>query len=230
MQKPNVTMATLESRLHEVNSIKSGVKLFNANKVDFAEQEDGSFIVDVKDKSDARRLIVKFTRDGSDLAQHWCQCRIGSGGDCLCKHIVAAVLAIQGGLRESKITLGKTAVASTVVNETNTARSVGSGSLAVFATPMMIALMEQAACEVLADALDKGQTSVGTQINAEHTAASPIGAKITATAVINNVRGRVIEFTVVCYDETGEIGKGTHTRVIVDETKFMAKAKKRTVV
>ena len=119
--------------------------------------------------------------------------------------------------------VGKTAAVSTTVNENNTARAVGSGSLDVFATPMMIAQMERAACEVLSDALPAGQTSVGTQISVSHTAASPLGSTITATATIANVSGRKVEFSASASDGMGEIGSGTHTRFIVDEAKFMAK-------
>ena len=92
------------------------------------------------------------------------------------------------------IQTGKTASVKTVVTENNTAKAVGSGILDVFATPMMIALMEKAACACLSDALADGQTSVGTQINTAHTAASPIGAEITATAVIVSVDGRKVDF------------------------------------
>jgi RimJ/RimL family protein N-acetyltransferase/predicted thioesterase len=121
--------------------------------------------------------------------------------------------------------IGKTASVSTTVTEANTAKTVGSGSLDVFATPMMITLMEKAACECLADTLTDGQTSVGAQIEIEHTSASPLGAKITATATIDFVSGRKIEFTVTANDSAGEIGKGKHTRFIVDEERFMAKAR-----
>jgi predicted thioesterase len=92
----------------------------------------------------------------------------------------------------------------------------------------MIALMEQAACECLTDCYeDKDETSVGTAMNVEHTAASPVGATITATATITAVFGRRIEFTVSTSDETGEIGKGKHTRVLVDGERFMVKARAR---
>jgi RimJ/RimL family protein N-acetyltransferase/predicted thioesterase len=121
--------------------------------------------------------------------------------------------------------IGKTASVSTIVAESNTAKTIGSGALSVFATPMMIALMEKAACECLADTLTDGQTTVGTQIEIEHTAASPLGAKITATATIDFVSGRKIEFTVTANDSAGEIGKGKHTRFIVGEERFMAKAR-----
>lgn len=130
------------------------------------------------------------------------------------------------------IAVGKTATATTTVTEKNTAKAVGSGSLDVFATPMMVALMEQAACQCMADGLTPGQTSVGTQINVAHTAASPCGAVITATAEIVAVEGRKISFTVAAYDSTkedgaNEIGKGTHERFIIDAERFMSKLEQR---
>jgi predicted thioesterase len=127
----------------------------------------------------------------------------------------------------AKIAIGKTAVTAITVNESNTARAVGSGSVDVFATPMMIALMERAACEVLSGALEEDRTSVGTQIIVSHTAASLIGATITATATIASIDGRKIEFVVTARDDVGEIGEGTHTRVIVDKAKFLAKVSER---
>jgi predicted thioesterase len=128
-------------------------------------------------------------------------------------------------LNESSPLPGKTASVTTTVTESNTANAAGSGSLDVFATPMMIALMEQAACKCLADALTDGQTSVGTQVSVEHTAASVIGAEVTATATIEYVSGRKIEFAVTASDGAHEIGNGRHTRVIVDKERFMMKAK-----
>jgi len=125
------------------------------------------------------------------------------------------------------ITIGKTASAKTTVNENNTALAAGSGSLLVFATPMMVALMEKAACEVLRDVLEVGQTSVGTQINVSHNAATPPGAVVTATATVTGVSGRKVEFEVTARDDVGEIGNGTHARFIVDEAKFMAKTNER---
>ena len=125
------------------------------------------------------------------------------------------------------ITIGKTASAKTTVNENNTALAAGSGSLLVFATPMMVALMEKAACEVLRDVLEVGQTSVGTQINVSHNAATPPGAVVTATATVTGVSGRKVEFEVTARDDVGEIGSGTHARFIVDEAKFMAKTNER---
>jgi len=119
--------------------------------------------------------------------------------------------------------VGKTATVTTVVTEKNTAMAVGSGSLAVFATPMMVALMEQAACECLAGKLAAGDTSVGTQINVAHLAASNVGAEVSATATITAVDGRKISFNVIAYEGEKEIGKGTHERFIVGEERFLAR-------
>jgi predicted thioesterase len=113
------------------------------------------------------------------------------------------------------------------VDGSNTAKAVGSGSLEVFATPMMIALMERAACQALAGSLEEGQTSVGTMINVEHVSASPIGATISATAAIDGVFGRRVEFSVTAMDGETVIGRGKHTRMIVDRRRFMEKLEKR---
>ena len=113
---------------------------------------------------------------------------------------------------------------STIVNETNTAKAVGSGNLEVFGTPMMIALMEEASAQAMLHLLKEGQASVGTMVNIEHTAPSPLTATITATAIIENIDGRKVDFTVIAEDNAGEIGKGTHTRFIIDSQKLLAKA------
>jgi len=121
------------------------------------------------------------------------------------------------------ISPGRTATVRSVVNIENVAKTVGSGSLAVFATPIMIALMERAACACLEDCLAPEQTSVGTQIKVAHNAASPIGEEIAATAVIDKVSGRRIEFTVSARDSKREIGSGSHTRVLVNTEEFLGK-------
>ena len=132
-----------------------------------------------------------------------------------------------GAFVHSGIFIEKSATATVRVNESNTAKAVGSGSLDVFATPMMIALMESAACKCLADGLEAGQTSVGTMISVEHTAASPLGVEITATAVIVGIEDRKIVFEVSACDANGEIGSGTHERYVVAVDRFMARAGKR---
>ena len=123
----------------------------------------------------------------------------------------------------NELKIGKSASVSVAVSEANTAKAVGSGSLDVFATPMMVALMEKAACECLSDALQPGQTSVGTEISVSHTAASGVGAKVTANAVIEAADGRKIEFSVTANDGEKEIGKGRHVRFVVDEARFIGK-------
>jgi predicted thioesterase len=140
---------------------------------------------------------------------------------------VAGVLAVQGGIPESKLALGKTASVSVTVDESNTAIAMQSGALPVFATPSMVALMERAACECLSDCLDEGQTSVGYSICVEHTAASSLGAEVAATATIEFVFGRKIEFSVTASDKHGEVGKGKHTRMVVDMERFMKKLENR---
>lgn len=118
---------------------------------------------------------------------------------------------------------GLTGTAETVVRETNTALAMGSGSLNVFATPSMIALMEQAACNAVAACLDEESTSVGTLVNITHGAATSMGKKVTATATLTAVEGRKLVFEITAADEDKQIGKGTHERFIVNKEKFMAK-------
>lgn len=118
---------------------------------------------------------------------------------------------------------GLTGTAETVVRETNTALAMGSGSLHVFATPGMIALMEQAACNAVAACLDEESTSVGTLVNITHDAATGMGKKVTAAATLTAVKGRKLVFEITAADEDKQIGKGTHERFIVNKEKFMAK-------
>jgi len=118
---------------------------------------------------------------------------------------------------------GNTATAGTVVTQHDTALAVGSGDLPVFATPMLLALMERAACQAIAHSLAGGQSSVGTQASIVHTAASPIGAEVTATATVSAVNGRQVEFELVAHCGGQEVGRGKHTRVIIDAARFMEK-------
>jgi predicted thioesterase len=218
-----VTMATMESHNHIVGDIERGVKVYNGGGVEVMENEPNCYLARVPHKGGFKTVSVSFTNDGQDLKKHYCHCTNYEKRPPICRHVVATVLAIQGGIVESKITLGKTGTTSTLVTDSNTARAVGSGDLDVYATPMMIALMESAACKCLSDCLDVGQTSVGNSVNVEHTAASMIGAKITATATIDYVSGRKIEFSVTASEGNREIGKGKHTRTIVDIERFMKK-------
>ena len=107
--------------------------------------------------------------------------------------------------------------------DTHSARHWGSGALDVFSTPAMAALMENAAMNAVNQALPEGSDTVGTQLNISHLRATPIGEPIEATALLRVVEGRKLEFDVTASDSRGEIGRGTHTRFVVDREKFLKK-------
>ena len=123
-----------------------------------------------------------------------------------------------------EITVGMKGEVSTYVEREDTAREVGSGDLLVYATPCMVALMEGAACDAIAEALPETQTTVGIALNIEHISATPVGLDVRAEAEVTAVDGKVITFAVRAFDEVGEIGNGTHKRVIVNTQKFLDKA------
>lgn len=118
---------------------------------------------------------------------------------------------------------GLAGTAETIVRETNTAIVMGSGSLQVFATPCMVALMEQAACNAVDPCFNDSESSVGTLVNITHDAATALGKKVTATATLVEVQGRKLVFEVTTADEDKQIGKGRHERFIINKEKFMAK-------
>jgi len=123
-----------------------------------------------------------------------------------------------------EITVGMKGEVGTLVEREDTAKEVGSGSLLVYATPCMVALMEGAACEAIEEALDETKTTVGTELNIRHLSATPVGLEVRAEAVVTAVEGKVITFEVSAFDESGEIGRGTHKRVIVPTQKCLEKA------
>ena len=122
-----------------------------------------------------------------------------------------------------EITVGMKGTVSTMVEREDTAYEVGSGSLLVYATPCMVALMEGAACEAIAEALPEGKTSVGTALDIQHLAATPVGLEVRAEAEVTEVNGSTITFHIVAYDEAGKIGEGTHKRAVVTAQKFLDK-------
>ncbi len=122
------------------------------------------------------------------------------------------------------IPLGAAHTESVEVSEKNTASAFGSGLVDVFATPMMVALLESAASRCLAPFLEPGMVSVGTRVDVEHSGATPVGMRVSATATVSEVDRRKVVFAVVVNDEAGEVGRGTHIRFIVDRAKFTAKA------
>ena len=125
------------------------------------------------------------------------------------------------------LTKGSIGTATTTVNENNTALAMGSGNLGVFATPALVALMEEAACNCISGGLEPGQTSVGININISHVAASPLNANISASATLKEIDGRKLTFNMSAKDENNEIGHGTHIRFLVDAEGFMSKLLKK---
>lgn len=121
--------------------------------------------------------------------------------------------------------IGLTFTSTTVVDNTNTAVALGSGDMQVFATPAMVAFMENAAMNAVAPHLETCQTTVGTEISTTHIKASALGATITATATLTAIEGRKLTFAVTAHDGDNIIGEGTHTRFIVDRERFLAKVK-----
>ena len=109
------------------------------------------------------------------------------------------------------------------VEEKDTAAVHGSGTLSVLATPRMVALMEGAACEAIAEALPEDKTTVGTMLNISHLSATPVGLEVRAEAEVTEVDGNAITFAVTAYDEAGKIGEGTHKRFIVSTQRFLDK-------
>jgi len=232
----SVTLATIQSHRYINGDINKAIEIYKAGGVEFSQSEDGEYTVTVPyignhiNTGETRKVKLRLTRDKRDIEYNHCYCTRRYKNHPLCRHSIAAIFAVQGGVVETPLAIGKTATATVTVDLGNTANTIGSGSLPVYATPAMIALMEKAACNCLEDGLDKGETSVGTKINAEHIAASPIGTTITAEAKIEKIFGRRIEFTVTAYANNGnetakKIGTGTHTRAVIDEEKFMERLK-----
>lgn len=122
-----------------------------------------------------------------------------------------------------EITVGMKGEAFSEVEREDTALEVGSGSLLVYATPCMVALMEGAACEAIAEALSEEKTSVGTELNISHISATPVGMEVRAEAEVIAVEGPVVTFKVAAFDEKGKIGEGTHKRAVITSQRFLDK-------
>ena len=122
------------------------------------------------------------------------------------------------------IPIGTKGRADCLVTNDTTAAAAGSGTLPVFATPWMAALMEQAAQTSLQPYLNEGESSVGTRLSIDHLSATPVGLKVWAESEVTAVDGRKICLDVAAYDEAGLIGKGTHERFIIAAERFLAKA------
>lgn len=122
-----------------------------------------------------------------------------------------------------KIIVGMKGEVSSLVEREDTALEVGSGSLLVYATPCMVALMEGAACEAIAEAIPEGKTSVGIELNIAHQAATPVGMSVRAEAEVTAVESSIITFQLTAYDEAGKIGEGTHKRALISTERFLEK-------
>ena len=122
------------------------------------------------------------------------------------------------------LTIGSKGRAEALVTEANTAAAVGSGLVPVFATPYMIALMENAAVNAVQTGLEPGQGTVGTRLEVTHDAATPVGMKVWAEAELTAVEGKKLTFAVRAFDEAGPIGGGVHERFIITVDRFLAKA------
>ncbi len=122
-----------------------------------------------------------------------------------------------------EITIGMKGEARTVAEREDTALEVGSGSLLVYATPCMVALMEGAACAAIEAAIPEEKTSVGTYLEISHLAATPVGLEVWAQAEVTAVEGSSITFRVTAFDEAGKIGEGTHKRAIINTQHFLDK-------
>jgi len=124
--------------------------------------------------------------------------------------------------------VGMQGSAEKISDQTTTASNFGSGGVDVFATPVMIGLMEESACNAVHSALPVGQTTVGTTVNIKHIAATPIGMKVRGEALLTQIDGRRLVFQITAYDEKEKIGEGEHERFIIDLDKFMQRVNQKT--
>jgi predicted thioesterase len=125
------------------------------------------------------------------------------------------------------VKIGMTAEKNEIVTDNNTAIKYGSGSVAVYATPAMVGLMEGACLAAVDPSLPEGCGTVGIDLNIKHLAATPLGMKVRAEAELIEISGKKLTFNIVAYDEIEKIGEGTHQRYIIDVPKFLQKANQK---
>ncbi len=118
---------------------------------------------------------------------------------------------------------GLSAEADEIVTDQLTAAVYGSGLVAAFATPALVALVENAAFNAVRPFLEEGQTTVGVEVNIKHLAATPTGMRVRARAELVQFNGRRLDFKVEAWDDVEKIGEGTHARMIVDNARFHAR-------
>jgi predicted thioesterase len=124
-----------------------------------------------------------------------------------------------------ELAVGLTGETEAVVTEADTADRWGSGIVPVYGTPALVGLLEGAAVQALVDHLPPGQTSVGGWIDVRHLAPTPVGMRVRARAELVEVEGRRLVFHIEAWDETEKIGEATHERFVIDQERFVAKAK-----
>lgn len=120
--------------------------------------------------------------------------------------------------------VGTKGCCTVAVQQSNTAAAMGSGTLPVFATPALVALAEQTCWQSIAAQLEPGSTTVGTRMELNHTAATPLGMTVTCESELLAAEGRKLTFRVCARDEAGMVGEGIHERFVVYAEKFLAKA------
>ena len=131
------------------------------------------------------------------------------------------------GHSEKSIKPGLSAEIEITVTQTDTAAHLGSGLVPVYATPALVALMENAAVRALEGHLPDGQTTVGGQIDVRHLAATPVGMKVRARAELIEVEKRKLTFNIQAWDEAEQIGDANHVRFIIDEGEFMKRVEEK---
>ena len=122
-----------------------------------------------------------------------------------------------------ELKIGLTGRADALVTSDKTAAACGSGSLPVFGTPFLLALMEEATCNSLEGRLEDGRSSVGVSMEVQHSAASPVGIKVWAESELTKIDGKMLTFTVTAYDEAGVIVTASITRCIIRSESFVAR-------
>ncbi len=125
---------------------------------------------------------------------------------------------------EIHLEVGMKAEIEVIVTDQHTAETVGSGGVKVFATPLMIGLMEGAALKSVDANLPEGFSTVGTHLDVKHLAATPVGMKVYAVAELIEINGKKLNFKVEAFDEKDKIGEGTHERYIIEMDKFIERA------
>src|SRR6056297_4233740 len=123
---------------------------------------------------------------------------------------------------EKELKTGISHTEKKMVEKADTAARYGSGSIEVFATPAMIALMENTALQTVLPYLPEGYDTVGFEVNIRHLKPTPVGQSVVCEATLTAVKDKKLTFEVVARDETGVIGKGSHIRYIIDTKKFMS--------